>query len=91
MEFEWDDAKRETNLARHGIDFLDAGTVFDGHTASLEDTRRDYHEQRFVTFGLLKGVVIAIVHTERREAIRIISMRKASKHEERSYFFEIRN
>ena len=91
MEFEWDEAKRETNLCSHGIDFFDAETVFDGHTVTLEDTRRAYGERRFVTFGLLEGTVIAIVHTEREDVIRIISMRKASKHEERSYFFEIRD
>jgi len=39
-----------------------------------------------VTFGLLLGNVVAIVHTEREDAIRVISMRKASRHEQRSYF-----
>ncbi len=44
-----------------------------------------------MTFGLLQGRVIMIVHTERQDAIRIISMRKASKHEERAYFSQIRD
>jgi len=45
----------------------------------------DYGEQRFVTIGLLDGVVV-IVHTESTDEIRIISMRKATKNEQRLYF-----
>ena len=89
MRFEWDEEKRRLNILRHGIDFRDAEGVFAGQTVTVEDTRHAYGERRLITFGLLHGRPVAIVHTERHDAIRIISMRKASKHEERSYFAQV--
>jgi uncharacterized protein len=53
MELEWDEAKRLSNLGKHGIDFRDVEEVFDGDIVTVEDTRYEYGEQRFVTFGLL--------------------------------------
>lgn len=79
MEYQWDEAKRLTNLRKHSIDFADVPAVFDGDILTVEDERLDYGEQRFVTFCLLKGRVIAVVHTEREDYIRIISERKATK------------
>lgn len=89
VRIEWDEAKRRTNLQKHGLDFADAEAVFSGSTVTIEDDRRDYGERRFLSFGLLQGRVVAIAHTETREVIRVISMRKASKHEERGYFSQI--
>ena len=89
MRFEWDENKRRANLHRHGIDLADAENVFNGHTVTFEDSRAHYGEQRLVTFGLLEGRVVALVHTERDDKIRIISARKASKHEERGYFSQL--
>jgi uncharacterized DUF497 family protein len=89
MEFEWDEAKRKSNLRNHGIDFVGIEQVFDGETVTILDDRFDYGEERFVTFGLFDGRVVAIAHTETNEVIRIISVRKATKYEETSYFKEI--
>ena len=91
MRFEWDEAKRRTNLTRHGFDFEQAERVFADVTHTFQDDRFDYGERRFMTFGLLEGEVIAITHTESEdgEIIRIISMRKATKYEEISFFKEI--
>jgi uncharacterized protein len=50
------------------------------------DDRYDYEELRFITLGMLKGIVITIAHTETEEVIRIISARKATRYEEESYF-----
>ena len=86
MEFEWDEDKRLANIKNHGIDFIDVSEVFDGDVFTIEDDRYSYGEQRFVTFGLLKGLVVAVVNTDRGELIRIISIRKATKNEYRSYF-----
>lgn len=86
MEFEWDEAKRLVNLHKHGIDFVDVPSVFDGDTVTVEDDRYSYGEQRFVTFGLLQGRVIAVVHTNRDQLTRIISATKATKYEQRTYF-----
>ena len=91
MDLEWDEDKRLSNLQKHKIDFLDATEVFDDYTITFEDDRESYGEQRFVTFGRLLGYVVAVVHTEREDNIRIISIRKATKHEERSYYETITN
>jgi uncharacterized protein len=88
-KFEWDETKRKSNIKKHGIDFVDAPLIFDGYTLTIEDDRFDYREERFVTFGILDGRVVAIVHTESAELIRIISIRKATKYEEKEYFSQI--
>jgi uncharacterized DUF497 family protein len=89
MEFKWDEAKRKSNLRNHGIDFVNIKEVFEGKTVTILDNRFNYGEERFVTFGLLDGRVVAIAHTETDEVIRIISVRKATKYEESNYFKEI--
>ncbi|MCE2886869.1 MAG: BrnT family toxin [Pseudanabaena sp.] len=89
MEFEWDEANRLANLRKHGIDFLDVSFVFEGDTLTVEDNRYDYGEQRFVAFGLLQSLVVAIVHSDRNDSIRIISARKATRYEQKIYFEEV--
>ena len=89
MRFEWDEAKRRANLSKHGIDFSDARRLFDGYTATIEDDRVDYGEQRFISFGVLDGGVVAVAHTETEDTIHVISMRKATKNEEKGYFSKI--
>jgi uncharacterized DUF497 family protein len=91
MRFEWDETKRRSNIRRHGIDFVDAEEVFAGETITFLDDRYDYGETRFLTFGLLWGEVVAIVHIETDKVIRVISVRRASKDEEETYFTELRN
>jgi len=91
MEYEWDEVKRLVNLRKHGIDFIDALSVFDGDILTVEDNRYGYGEQRFITFGLLQGRVIVVVHTEREGCTRIISARKATKYEQRTYFEQLSN
>ena len=89
MRFEWDEAKRESNLLKHGIDFIDVEKVFEGEIITILDDRFDYGEDRFITLGLLDGRVVLIVHTETDNLIRLISARKATRNEEISYFKEI--
>ena len=91
MRFEWNKAKRRSNLHRHGIDFADAERVFAGETVTFLDDRFEYGETRFLTFGLLWEEVVAIVHTETDDVIRVISVRRASRNEEESYFAEVRD
>jgi uncharacterized DUF497 family protein len=88
VRLEWDEAKRRSNLWRHGIDFATLGEVFEGARVTDLDDRYDYGEERLITLGLLKGRVVAIVHTHSKDVIRIISARKAEKHEEIKYFKE---
>jgi len=89
MNFEWDDTKRKSNIKKHGIDFINAKMIFAGYTLTIEDDRYDYGEERFVTFGILEGRVVVVVHTETENLIRIISIRKATKYEEKAYFSQI--
>lgn len=89
MRFEWDEAKRESNILKHGFDFIDVKNVFEGETVTILDDRFDYAEDRFITLGLLGRRVVVIVHTETNDVIRIISARKATKNEEIRYFKEI--
>jgi hypothetical protein len=64
MRFEWDQRKRRANLAAHGIDFADLESLFKGATITVIDDRYDYGEFRFITLGLLNGMVITVAHTE---------------------------
>jgi uncharacterized protein len=87
--FSWDEAKRRGNLKKHGIDFVDVEKIFRGVTLTAEDTREAHGERRFLTLGLLDDQVVSIAHTESGDDIRIISIRKATKHEARYYFSQI--
>jgi uncharacterized DUF497 family protein len=86
MEITWNPEKRPTNLKKHGLDFADAEKVFSGHTLTRPDTRFPYGEERFSTMGLLGGMVVVVAHAETEDEIRVISMRKAKRHERERYF-----
>ncbi len=84
MEFEWDEAKRESNLAKHGIDFGVAIELFDGRPAWT--ARSSYaQEERFLTTGTIEGRLVTVVWTPRGETIRLISARRARDAEQRAY------
>ena len=87
----WDEVKRRANLRKHGLDFIEAEEVFDGVTYTYEDDRLVYDEQWFVTLGLLRELVVSIVHTEEGDHIHVISMRKATTRERKIYFESIAN
>lgn len=84
----WDESKRRRNIKLHGLDFKGADAIWDNFTVTREDIREDYGEKRLVTFGLLKGEVVVLVHTDRNDDMHIISLRRAEKYEAR-YYFEI--
>jgi uncharacterized protein len=86
---EWDEEKRQANLAQHGIDFADCAPIFAADMWVVEDTSEDYGEQRMIGIGLLNGIEVLVVYTERDAAIRLISVRKATKHEARFYWQSI--
>jgi uncharacterized protein len=73
------------------LDFVEINIVFESETVTIFDDRFDYDEERFITFGLFDGRVVAIVHTETETIIRIIGVRKATTNEEKNYFNEIRD
>ena len=84
MDFEWDESKRGSNLAKHAIDFLRATQIFDGRPIYTRPSTRG-SEARFVSVGEIDGELIAVVWTERPEAIRMISARRARNVEKRAY------
>ena len=86
FRFEWDENKRQTNIRKHGIDFKDAVEIFFNHHITYEDDRPIYDERRFITFGYLKSHPLIVIHTFiDDDVIRIISARKAKKHEEKRF------
>lgn len=91
MEFTWSETKRSANLKKHGLDFVDEPSVFEGVTFTFEDDRFSYDEQRYVTLGLLAGIPVSVVHTESDHEIRIISFRKATSREAQIYFDEVKD
>jgi len=88
LEFEWHDAKAETNLQLHGVNFELAKTVFkDPFAVERLDDREDYGEERYVIIGMAEGhVLLFVAYTERAERIRIISARRVTQHEQDDYF-----
>ncbi len=87
MRYTCDPRKKAANLKKHGFDFDDAPLVIESaRTLTFEDRRFQYGEQRFVTLGLLRGVVVAIATVESEDNIRVISMRKAQRNEEEIYY-----
>ena len=94
MQFEWDEAKRRANTIKHGVDFLDAPEMFTGPIPMLVslDSKEDYQEDRFIGIGSIKGRVMVVIFTEPTpEVIRIISLRKALKHEQKKFEQALRN
>lgn len=61
MEIEYDAAKAAKTLALRGLDFAHAGKVFNGDTLVYPDTRQDYGEDRYITYGVLDGRVVVMV------------------------------
>ena len=85
MEIEYDPAKREATLLHRGLDMARVGEVFEGAYFTLTDDRADYGEIRFVTAGWLDGRLVVLTWTQRGDAIRAISLRKANGREKRKY------
>lgn len=85
MEFEWDKEKNAKNIEKHGIDFADAALIFEHQILGYEDQRKEYGEKRFCAIGILKGLEIVVVYTQRANKIRLISARRAHDNERRNY------
>ncbi|WP_323016220.1 BrnT family toxin [Castellaniella sp.] len=85
MEIEFDPEKRDKTLTERGLDFARADEVFAGRHFTLEDTRENYSEPRYITVGKLDNRMVVTVWTPRDEARRIISMRKANEREQTRY------
>ena len=85
MKIEYQQAQRDATLEERGVDMARAGEVFDGDTLTVEDDRQDYGEIRQITIGFLDGRMMVMVWTQRGNARRIISLRKANEREQKTY------
>jgi uncharacterized DUF497 family protein len=87
LQFEWDTAKAKSNSEKHGVSFEEAATVFgDAMSLTINDPDHSQTEDRFITIGSSHtGKILVVVHTERGDNIRIISARRASRKERKTY------
>lgn len=87
FNFEWDDLKAKSNLKKHRVSFDEAVTVFgDMQAITFADTEHSAIEDRGRTYGISSaGRLLVVVHAERKNSVRIISARKATKYEKNIY------
>lgn len=85
MRIEYDAAKSRRNAGVRGISFFDAIELLSGPNVTQPDARRDYGEQRVIAYGLIRGRLHVCVYTQRGDAYRIISLRKANRREIDAY------
>lgn len=87
MNCEWDPVKAAINVAKHGVTFHEASTVFDDPNSTTGfDPGHSGNEDRFITAGISdQGRLLIVWHTDRGDAIRIIGARKATKRERENY------
>ncbi len=89
MDFEWNELKNRSNEQKHGLSFDTAKLVFDDPLAVTVRDRTSVDEERWKTVGTVEGLLLVVVHTFRQrgkqEIIRMISARRASPREKRSY------
>jgi uncharacterized DUF497 family protein len=92
LTFEWDSRKARTNLAKHGISFQEASTVFDDRLSfTIPDPDHSTAERRYITMGkAFNDKLLVVVHTDRGDNIRIISARRANRRERKFYEKEIK-
>ena len=85
--FEWDPKKNSANLRKHGVSFAEASTVFgDSLSVTIPDPDHVTDEERYVIVGMSTSQrLLVVVHTIRGQRIRLISARRASKHEKDTY------
>jgi uncharacterized DUF497 family protein len=86
-DFEWDDAKAAQNLRRHGVSFAQAAVaIVDPLGVTWPERTADYGVDRLATVGLYRAVLLLVIWTERGDKVRIISARRADKHEQNRYY-----
>lgn len=87
LDFEWDDAKAAANFRKHGVTFEQAAYAFrDPFAVEWIDERAAYGEERVILLGMSGGQILSVLYTERGERLRIISARRATKHEKDNYY-----
>ena len=87
MRFSWDGANAMLNVAKHGVSFHEAATVFgDALAITYPDPDHSIGEERYVTFGRpVRGGVLVVALVERHDTVRLISARPATRRERKLY------
>lgn len=85
MDFEFDDNKSESNLEKHGIDFLAAQQIWSDFDRLEIPARTEGNESRFLVIGKIEGTIWSAIFTYRGDAVRIISVRHPHKKEIAAY------
>lgn len=85
MEFEWDSNKSKVNAAKHGISFEEAQSIWQNIHLDVVDLAHSLTESRSATLGFISGKVYLAVWTKRKNKMRIISVRRARKYEEKIF------
>ena len=85
MQFEYDENKSKSNKEKHGIDFVEAQNLWQNENALMVPANIVDNEIRYALISLLKGKCYVAIYTLRDEIIRIISVRRCRKNEEKSY------
>lgn len=88
----WDEQKNQINIRKHGYSFADAAEIFESFMLIDLDDRYAYGENRWVGVGRLQFRVVVVIYSEPdKNTVRIISLRKALKHEREAYEQAFRN
>jgi uncharacterized DUF497 family protein len=85
MQFEFDDAKDASNRAKHGVSLALGALVISSPIGWVTDDRHDYGEVRINAFGLIRERPFVCTYTMRGDTVRIISVRRASRREQRHW------
>jgi uncharacterized protein len=83
--YEWSEAKRKSNLVKHGVDFAAIYSFEWEEAMAIPDIRKDYGESRFLAFGAIGDRLHCVAFSVRSENIRVISLRKANAREVEKY------
>ena len=90
--FEWDEAKNQANIAKHGVSFERAKLIFEGPVLTSIDSLKVYGEIREISVGQVEELLIlTVLHTSRVRRVRIISAQPAKRHERLRYEETIRS
>jgi uncharacterized DUF497 family protein len=87
LDFEWDADKANKNAEKHRVSFEEAATVFDDPMfITFIDSEHSVGEERYITIGMSRrGRLLVLAHADRKDRIRIISARRATRREEQFY------
>lgn len=85
MDYEWDEVKRQSNLRKHGLDFMDADLVFEASIKVTVDAAHADDDDRYADLAEVNGRVLMLVYSLCQQTVRCISLRVASRRERKLY------